>query len=305
MFHSGFTTQYWVLALCVCFTCSFFGTGRADDYLGGRWIPPSPSPASGGMLAFHSETEHRSLRRESFFDPPNAVTNPVTFADNSRTLRELPLRVEDVSEFRMPGEFEYQSGLMISCQAICFSDAIRDVVRAVARRISIVALYGNEEEYHAAREVLAESGIPANIIGFALIPHDTMWTRDYGPVVPVSKQSRDIAVLDTQYRSEGRDHDEVVPVFVADSAALPIVDAQLKIEGGNVISNGRGLLVTTTKLLDENAEIDHQTVSDALCMYYGATQVVFLEPLANESTGHVDMFVTFTSTICRSDRRRT
>lgn len=220
-----------------------------------------------------------------------------TPSDRFLILREL-LRANQLDNLRMPGEFEHQSGLMISCQAICCSEAVRDVLRVAARRIRIVALYIDDEEYDAARDVLVQSGIPSNIIQFAPVPHDTMWTRDYGPVVLANKRNRSIAVLDTYYGADGRDQDEVVPLFVAESASIPIVDAQLKIEGGNVISNGQGLLLTTTKLLDDNPEFDANLVEEALRAYYGAEQVVFLEPLENESTGHVDMFATFTAPDC-------
>ncbi len=70
----------------------------------------------------------------------------------------------------------------------------------------------------------------------------------------------------------------------------------LRIEGGNLISNGRGICITTQQVLDANADhADEATVREWMQECYGAEQAVFLEPLSGEPTGHVDMFATFVS----------
>jgi agmatine/peptidylarginine deiminase len=199
--------------------------------------------------------------------------------------------------FRLPGEFEPQRALMVSCQAINYSAGVRDLIRAVTGRVTILALHGDEAEYESASDALASSGISPKSVRFAPIPHDSMWTRDYGPMALASRRGREIAVLDTRY-SDDRAGDEVVPLVVAESARLPVVSTEMKLDGGNVIANGQGLVITTTRLFEDNPEVDERTMTQAILECFGASRVVYLEPLADEPTGHVDMFATFTSARC-------
>jgi agmatine/peptidylarginine deiminase len=68
------------------------------------------------------------------------------------------------------------------------------------------------------------------------------------------------------------------------------------LDGGNLLSNGQGLLLATTALLDENLphDCDEAKVRAILGEYLGGAHVEFLEPLVGEPTGHVDVFAVFT-----------
>jgi agmatine/peptidylarginine deiminase len=75
------------------------------------------------------------------------------------------------------------------------------------------------------------------------------------------------------------------------------VRAPITIHHGNLLSNGRGLCIATTRLIQENIGrgYDADDVAQILRKFYGAKEVVFLDRLRGEPTGHVDMFATFTS----------
>jgi agmatine/peptidylarginine deiminase len=124
-----------------------------------------------------------------------------------------------------------------------------------------------------------------------------MWIRDYGPF-SVRKRDGQVVILDAQYeRSLNRSNDDCVPVVVAEQLGMGLVRAPIVLEGGNLLSNGDGLCITTTALLDSNAgrDLDENGICQILHTYFGARQTVFLEPLIGESTGHVDMFAVFLS----------
>jgi agmatine/peptidylarginine deiminase len=127
------------------------------------------------------------------------------------------------------------------------------------------------------------------------VPHDTMWVRDYGPVFVQLGRSRR-AVIDTGYHVIDRDNDDAVPVAAAAMWHVSIFHAPMTFEGGNLLSNGCGLCVTTTRVALQNfADEDaHDAMRDAFEQYFGAEETIFLEPLVGEATGHVDMFAAFT-----------
>jgi agmatine/peptidylarginine deiminase len=68
------------------------------------------------------------------------------------------------------------------------------------------------------------------------------------------------------------------------------------LDGGNLLSNGTGLFLATTSLIDENQPLDYdrEQLEAVLDEYLGCTRIEFLETLVGEPTRHVDMFATFT-----------
>jgi agmatine/peptidylarginine deiminase len=69
----------------------------------------------------------------------------------------------------------------------------------------------------------------------------------------------------------------------------------LTLEGGNLLSNGDGLCLTSTTVFPKNAgrNVDQSQLGAVLADYLGATQWAYLDPLSGESTGHIDLFCSF------------
>jgi hypothetical protein len=78
---------------------------------------------------------------------------------------------------------------------------------------------------------------------------------------------------------------------------MKLAPERLTMEGGNLLSNGRGLCVSSTTLIEQNKMrgYDLQVVGSILQSDFRFKQWTYLPPLAGEPTGHVDMFVTLTS----------
>jgi len=125
---------------------------------------------------------------------------------------------------------------------------------------------------------------------------NTIWVRDYGPVF-VYGANGTLAVIDPNYGKLLRGKDNAVPPAVAAEFDVPIIETPLLWQGGNLLSNGRGLLVTTTQSINANIEVgnDADTVARFLVERLGSRQIVVLEHLRGERTGHADMFACFTS----------
>jgi agmatine/peptidylarginine deiminase len=121
-----------------------------------------------------------------------------------------------------------------------------------------------------------------------------MWLRDFGPLV-VRESGRSVAV-DPEYLP-GRPSDDQVPAELARLWRLPKDSAAIALEGGNLLTNGQGLLVATRSVQDMNAGVGRNEayVRQVLAQHLGAREAVFLEPLAGEPTGHVDLFASFCS----------
>ena len=202
------------------------------------------------------------------------------------------------NEVSFPGEFEHQGALLLGCHELVreFPDTLADLVEAVAGRVPFIALVADYEDNLRTIEALQAHGLRRNAVRFAAVPHDTMWARDYGPIF-VRHANGTRAAVDGQYGLVDRQLDESVPQRLAACLRIPLRRAPLQLAGGNLLSNGQGLCITTTAMVDDNFArgFDESGISEVLREYLGVRQVVFLEPLNNESTGHVDMFATFTN----------
>jgi agmatine/peptidylarginine deiminase len=237
---------------------------------------------------------------EALFDPPQVEPLPI-----EAPAIEIP-RLEAASDpaappqdsYRLPGEFERQGTIFLGCGELAtfYPDLLADVVEAVRHRVDVAALVVNAEGGKEVSEILVARGLPADAVHYVEIPHETMWIRDYGPLFVRRDSDGQAVVVDADYERFSRPKDDNAPAVLASQFQLAAVRAPVSLEGGNLISNGRGLCLTTTTLLERNRErgCDEEHLRNLLRQFFGAGETVFLEPLSGEPTGHVDMFAVFT-----------
>ncbi len=238
-----------------------------------------------GHVGVVSASPYGDVRRDLFGTDPLPLPIPAPIAP------VVPV------EGRIPGEFEKQTALLIGCHQLIDEtpELFVEIAYQTRGKLPIVALITDVEEYRVAKRLLQQNRIPASHVGFAEIQHDTMWARDYGPTIITCKNGSTM-VLDAGYDAT-RSLDDRVPEELARLLKLPEVPVPLVVEGGNLLTNGQGLAIVTDQILDVNmaAGDQEQNVLETLRRAYGLQQVVMLESLIGEDTGHADMFATFTA----------
>lgn len=218
-------------------------------------------------------------------EPAPALKNPLTQAG------ELPIRV------RMPAEFETKDALLLgAAQMVQFHPQVLvDIVTAVYKNVEIVSLVGFDKEQQQVADLLNEAGLPAEAVTMVQAPVRTMWARDYGPMTVLDRHGQPF-FLNATYRGRGADLDDDVPLHLAEELDIPVIKLPLTMEGGDLVSNGQGLVLTSQRLLHRNqAErgYDLEDVWLILQRFFGFTDWVPLPSLQGEPTGHLDMFLTF------------
>jgi agmatine/peptidylarginine deiminase len=197
---------------------------------------------------------------------------------------------------RLPGEFERQEMILLAYNdlATTYPHLFLKLAAELRARTRVVVLV-DDGQAEFVDELLAEYDVQGLKLECLEVRHDTMWIRDYGPIVVQAPRGARVAV-DADYVQYGRDHDDAVPSLVAATGKLDVTVAAFDLEGGNLLSNGDGLLLSTTVCLINNAGHgrDEIQVAQLFRECFGG-DVLFLEPLFGEPTGHVDMFATFVS----------
>ena len=194
---------------------------------------------------------------------------------------------------RVPGEFEHQQYLLMSSAGErTHAKTIARVIRETQYKIRPVILVNDSMDREQLLEDLDEYGVDPENVSVVHVEHDSKWARDFGPTTLLSGNA--VRLLDWLY-SEDRKHDDDVTIHISRISRTQAEFSPLEIEGGNLISNGNGVIVTSEKFLRRNQENNIGQIGFELTRQLGAIDLVVLESLAGEETEHVDMFVTFTS----------
>ena len=198
----------------------------------------------------------------------------------------------------LPAEFERHDALLLgfawnlreAWQSVCLP-----VIAASWRRVQVMILVPDASAQEMVSERLRRMGVPVDRIRFCQVPTDTIWVRDYAPLVV--RTSQDVYKwVDLQYGAVDRPRDDRVPSVLGRLLRMSRVRATVALDGGNLLTNGRGLCVATTQLLRMNRDLgyDENHVANTIKRVFGASEIVYLDTLHDERTGHVDLFAAFT-----------
>lgn len=205
---------------------------------------------------------------------------------------------ECLTQGHIHAEFEPHDGLMVSWSGEGWGDhAIVQIVAAASRRMRVCVLVADDVYEDTAREAFLAAGISIDQITFWRVNSGTLWIRDFGPNV-IQTSPGGFSCLDNFYVHGGRSREDFLPRHIADRLGMVTIPSNLHLMGGEFVTNGAGLCIASTSVLENNREnglSDTETVS-RLKRLTGSDELVFLEPLSDEPPRHVDWFATFTAT---------
>ena len=134
------------------------------------------------------------------------------------------------------------------------------------------------------------------------VPLDDSWARDSGPIFVVDGNDG-VAGVHWRFNAwgnkfNGYDHDAAFGRRVIDALDMRCYDGPMILEGGSVVVDGLGTLITTEQCLlneNRNPNLTRQQIEERLALYLGVTRVVWLgEGLEDDETdGHVDNIACF------------
>ena len=202
---------------------------------------------------------------------------------------------------RMIAEFEPQRAIMLSVSDLQkhHFQILKQIVEASRNHAQILILYNHDQQLKATVELLDSQ--PQNQpkhVSFYQLELDTVWLRDFGP--RISEDSSGARVLDFYYYGV-RPFDDSFPERWALQSRGSLTKIPWTIQGGNLIANGQGIGITTTKIFEDNQVAlpgrsvvqSRQFLINEMQKLCNLKKLIILEPLRNETTKHVDMFATF------------
>ena len=205
---------------------------------------------------------------------------------------------------RIAGEFEKQNAILISVSELLpqHGSVLKRIAELTEGHVQLIVLFNDSKQVKEALKVLRESDQELKHLNFMHFNLDTVWLRDFGPILAQLEDG--VMSIDFFYSGQ-RPTDDHFPRDWAKVIGAEHNSVPWTIQGGNLLSNGSGLALTTTRLYDDNKVVfnrrpgvdvvkeQHDFVVGEFKKYTNLKHIEVLQPLQNEETKHVDMFATF------------
>ncbi|MFO0705217.1 MAG: agmatine deiminase family protein [Steroidobacteraceae bacterium] len=201
--------------------------------------------------------------------------------------------------WRMPAEFEPHAATWMAwpCRESLWGESFEAVKADYARLASAIARFEPlimVAPAHLADEARRLCGCAVHVLP---MPIDDSWARDSGPTFLVDDAGGLLATAFTFNAWGGKyhPHDEDARLAARIGAHLqaPVQSSPLVFEGGAILSDGEGTLLTTETCLlhpNRNPGMSRSEVEAELRRMLGARCVIWLpgDPTEDETNGHID-----------------
>ncbi len=280
-------------------------TGEVTGKLSGSkltitWVPTSGitgnigGSAGGGtpkkvVYERSSDSEFDYLKLSSGTELPHGVKAP-------KELRRLkPTQIEFPPEWELSEEILWGykdtfavSRIYRSALAGCAANGEK-----VKHRFYVTTTHDKNQLSYEFGEDFGPDSAEMDLVLWRSFKFGSVWMRDYGPWTVRKKSNGERVIGDMGYFSD-RPDDDRLPSDYSNLRGWERLDlSALKIEGGNIQSDGKGRLFTSTRTLEGKSwgANDSQAHVEKYLRRVGATDVVFLERMPEpEGTGHNDMY---------------
>ncbi len=210
------------------------------------------------------------------------MRTPAEWEPHERTLMGWPCRLELWGETIKQARVDYAA----------VANAIAD--------FEPVTMIANPGVDSASARAACGSGV--DVVELAL---DDSWLRDCGPIYAYGEDGQRVAVH-FRFNAWGEkfapwDRDAAVGRLIAERLGDEVRAAPLVLEGGSILTDGRGTLMTTEQCLlhpSRNPALSREQIETALRAALGVQRIVWLgDGLVEDrdTDGHVDLIAAFTA----------
>jgi agmatine deiminase len=128
-------------------------------------------------------------------------------------------------------------------------------------------------------------------VRFLLLPTDDIWVRDYGPIVGLDPDGRQVCVkaIFDPLPSYPQGRDNAMATRWAAHEEIPARRLDLHLEGGNIWSDGKGTLLISSQVYQANRRLNYPRLIEKLEPVFDVRKVIITPKLQREETGHVDL----------------
>ena len=194
-----------------------------------------------------------------------------------------------VGPVRNPGEFEPMTGVIVRYPWGNPTNLLAEYTEDVTLWV-IVEDAGDQS---AASSSLSSAGANMSHVDWIFAPTNSIWTRDYGPWFLIDGNG-DQGINDHIY-NRPRPQDDLIPSVIGSDWGIPVYGMDLEATGGNYMSDGRGIAISTRLTLNENPGFTTAEIDSIMNAYLGIEQFHWLSYIESGGIHHIDCWAKFLS----------
>ena len=213
----------------------------------------------------------------------------------------------------LPPEWAPQSGVMMTWphQNSDWRNVLHEVepvyiniARHITPREMLLINCRDQNLIDHVKACLHSANIDLNKVIFSIVDSNDTWTRDYGPLTVLKDGSP--YMLDFTFNGWGGKFDAGLDNQVTrhlhrsgEFGRTPLDGVDMVLEGGSIEVDGQGNLLTTAQCLlapTRNPELDRQEIEARLRLWFGVTNVIWLEHghlRGDDTDSHIDTLARF------------
>lgn len=180
-------------------------------------------------------------------------------------------------------EFQPMAGVMIAYPLgipVSFVAQLSQVTQ-------VKVLVNSTSQQNSATSNFSQHGVNMSNVEFWVIPHDSYWTRDYGPWFIIDGND-DVAVIDFTYNRPQRELDDASMQYVVQHLNMSMYAMPMIHTGGNYMVDGYGTAASTQLVIDENPSETIVSLRQMAQEYLGIDQYYFIEDPMHDYIYHID-----------------
>jgi agmatine/peptidylarginine deiminase len=182
-------------------------------------------------------------------------------------------------------EFEPMQGVLI---AYPFGIPM-DLIVEMSEDVMVTTIVSSQSQANSVSNTYQSNGVNMDHVDFLIEPHNTYWTRDYGPWF--IREEDQISIVNFTY-NRPRPDDDIMPVNVANMLGIPYYDMPVIHTGGNYMNDGFGIAAQTELVYEENTMSNDQ-VDQYMEDYLGVTQNFVIDDPLGDYIKHIDCWAKF------------
>ncbi|HHE37029.1 MAG TPA: hypothetical protein ENL20_00440, partial [Candidatus Cloacimonetes bacterium] len=254
------------------------------------WLDVSPTSGS----CVYNETDPITCDFNSAGMTDGTYTATVTISNNAGadeyvyvTLDvETPGGTTPVNP-RAIAEFEKKEGVLVRYP---FGVPV-SLIAEMSEDVMVTTIVADASEEATVTSIYSSNGVNMANTNFEYSPTDTYWIRDYGPWW-VEDGTDDISVIDYTY-NRPRPNDNAIPGEMATFFSENLYLMGLEHTGGNYMTDGMGIAVSTDLVWDENSSLSHAQIDQMMLDYLGIQTYHVVADPNNDYIRHVDCWGKF------------
>jgi agmatine deiminase len=186
------------------------------------------------------------------------------------------------ASIRQPAEFEPMQGVLIRYP---FGISL-GIIKEMAEDVNVVTVVATTSEKNTVQSQYQSYGIDLAHCSYLIAPSDSYWTRDYGPWFIINENSEQ-GIVDFTY-NRPRPNDDLIPVKYATNQSIPLTTMPLETAGGNYMTDGQGIAISTTLIWEENPGLTHDQITQMVSDYLGIDTYHVVADVNDEYIEHID-----------------